>query len=131
VYFDPQDYVAYVEENSLRKRLPRASGKTTFEPLLKQYIGMAKLFITVAAASISFGGLQLSNVGIYTAKLFLAFSIGFGLLFCILAVFFYESYLHDLEFYKPVKCALVESLGASSLVCFFLGYGWWAYHLKP
>jgi hypothetical protein len=131
IYFNPQDFAESIKEKNTSKKLPQASGEATFEPLLKQYIVMAQFLVTIAAASISFGGLQVSDPGIYTAKLFLAFSIGFALFFCISATYFYESYLHDLTSYKPYKCAIVESFGVSALTCFVIGYCYWAMHMKP
>ncbi len=132
VFFNAQDYAAHSRQNqnpnTPPKQFPIASDTATFEPLLKQYVDVAKFLITIAAATIGFAGFRDADVD--TAKLFLAFSIGFGLLFCVLVTLFYEDYLHDLTSYKPFKCALVESLGVSSLTCFAIGYFYWAVHLK-
>jgi hypothetical protein len=132
VFFNAQDYAAHARRdhnpNAPPKQFPIASDTATFEPLLKQYVDVAKFLITIAAATIGFAGFQ--DVAVDTAKLLLAFSIGFGLLFCVLVTVFYEDYLHDLTSYKPFKCALVESLGVSSLLCFGIGYFYWAWHLK-
>jgi hypothetical protein len=90
---------------------------------------MAKIIIGLAAASISFGGLNTTNVNVFTTKMLLAYSIVFSLAFSITVVNFYENYLHDITSYKPLKCAMVESFGPTSLFCFALGYGYWAWHL--
>jgi hypothetical protein len=125
IFFDPQDY--FKAQSGVK--LPERSEKATFEAFLTNYMGMAKLIIGLAAASISFGGLNLNNVNIFTAKMLLAWSIAFALGFCVLMTVFYENYLYDSESYKPWKCALVESFGLASLSCFILGYGYWAWHL--
>jgi hypothetical protein len=129
IFFNPEDYAASLKRSNGSKELPASSSKATFEPFLTQYTGMAKVIIGLAAASISFGGLKSSNLTIYTAKMLLAYSIAFALFFCITVINFYENYLHDLNSYGPFKCALVESSGLSSLFCFALGYGYWAWHL--
>jgi hypothetical protein len=132
VFFNAQDYAAHSRRNqnpgTPPKQFPMASSTATFEPLLRQYVDVAKFLITIAAATIGFAGFKDADVD--TAKLFLAFSIAFGLLFCVLVTLYYEDYLHDLTSYKPFKCALVESLGVSSLLCFAIGYFYWASHLK-
>jgi hypothetical protein len=129
VYFNPQDWQVSARR-AIATRLPIESQIATFGPLLKQYIGVTKLLVTVAAASISFATAH-NSAGIYCAKLFLAWSIAYGLMFCITAVYCYESYLHNLESYKPRWAATVESLGVSSLFCFLIGYGVWAFQLRP
>src|ERR1700677_1430940 len=77
-YFDPQD--AYRADPS-NPAFPASAQTSTFEPLLKHYIGVMPLLVTVAAASIAFGGNSQSLGGtIATAKLFLAWSIFYGVL---------------------------------------------------
>ena len=90
---------------------------------------MAKVVIGLAAASISFGGLEATNVNVFRAKMLLAYSVAFFSGLLNLAINFYEDYLHDVTSYKPLKCAMVESFGLTSLFCFALGYGYWAWHL--
>ncbi len=125
IYFNPQDYAkAHPEVN-----LPEVSKTANFDPFITQYTGMAKVLIGLAAASISFGGLNSTNGNVFTAKMLLAYSIAFSLAFCITVINFYENYLHALESYTPIKCALVESCGLTSLFCFALGYCYWAWHL--
>lgn len=116
-----------------KKALPEESSTATCEPLISQYTGVVKVMIGLAAASISFGGLattgaNATNPNVFIAKMLLAFSIGFGLLFSITMINFYENYLHDLESYSPNKISLVEASGLTSVVCFALGYGYWAWH---
>jgi hypothetical protein len=53
-YLDPQDFVRY--ENGGGRELPVAASTGTFAPLLNSYLDVTKLLITVAAASIAFGG---------------------------------------------------------------------------
>jgi hypothetical protein len=125
IYFNPQDYAKAHPE----KELPEYSKNATFEPFITQYTGMAKVLIGLAAASISFGGLNTTNPNIFTAKMLLAYSIGFSLAFSIMVINFYENYLHGLRSYIPIKIALVEASGITSLICFFLGYSYWAWHL--
>jgi hypothetical protein len=125
VYFNPQDYA----DSSPSVKLPVYAKNATFDPFITQYTGMAKVTIGLAAASISFGGINAGHVEIYTAKLLLAYSIAFALAFCILVINFYENYLHDMESYRPFMCAIVESSGLTSLFCFALGYWYWANHL--
>jgi hypothetical protein len=125
IYFNPQDYAKANPEASV----PEFAKVATFDSFVTQYTGMAKVMIGLAAASISFGGLNTTNSNVFAAKMLLAFSIAFALLFCISVINFYENYLHDLRSYTPFKCALVESFGLTSMFCFALGYGYWAWHL--
>jgi hypothetical protein len=125
IYFNPQDYAKAHPE----KDLPEYSKGATFDPFITQYTGMAKVMIGLAAASISFGGINATNSNVFTAKMLLAYSIAFALLFCISVINFYENYLHDLRSYTAIKIALVESSSITSMVCFALGYGYWAWHI--
>ena len=129
VFFNPQDWFASDTAKRLKTQLPMESAKATFAPFVKQYIGIVKVIIGLAAASISFGGLQVTSSYIYPAKLLLAYSIAFAVVFSVTMVNFYENYLHDLTSYKPWKAILVESCGLSSLLTFALGYWYWARHL--
>ena len=125
IYFNPQDYA----KANPNKELPEYSKTATFDPFITQYTGMAKVMIGLAAASISFGGLNANNANVFTAKMLLAYSIAFALFFCIAVINFYENYLHGLKSYTPIKIALVEASGLTSMFCFALGYGYWAWHL--
>jgi hypothetical protein len=129
VFFNPQDYAASETAKTGGVPFPEETKAATFEPFIAQYTGMAKVTIALAAASISFGGVNTTNPQIWTAKLLLSYSIAFSLLFCVFMINFYENYLHDLKSYKPWLAALVESCGVTSLVCFGLGYWYWARHL--
>jgi hypothetical protein len=125
IFFNPQDYARARPD----RPFPEYSKQATFDPFITQYTGMAKVVIALAAASISFGGLSTTDTNIFTAKMLLAYSIAFSLIFCISVINFYENYLHDLKSYTPIKIAFVESSGLTCLVCFALGYGYWAWHL--
>lgn len=102
--------------------------KGTFEPLLKHYITVTQLLITVAAASIAFGGNQApTQYAISVAKLFLAFAILYGVLFCAFVLYRYDEYTQDVESYTRFWYSTVESLGFACLSCFILGYACWAF----
>jgi hypothetical protein len=78
-FFDPQDCV---RENTENRKFPMSAETATFEPMLKHYIGVTQLLVTVAAASIAFGGSnQTAGGAIVVAKLLLAWSIFYGVLF--------------------------------------------------
>ena len=128
VYFSPADYKQYRLD---AKKVPESSKATTFEPMMRQYFDLAKVLVSIAGASIVFGGLDTMNVGVYHAKLFLAFSVACCLIFCLSCLKFYEDYTHDYTSYTPWKVAFVESFGVSGVVFFFSGYVWWALNLHP
>ena len=92
VFFSPQDYVTSEMAKKLKVKFPKESETAKFEPFVPQYFGMVKVIIGLAAASISFGGLNTHCIYIYTAKLLLAYSIFFALLFSVTMVNFYENY---------------------------------------
>ena len=126
-YFDPQDFVRY--ENGGGRELPVSAETSTFDSHLTNYIGVIKLLVTVAAASIAFGGNQNASRGIFTAKIILAFSILYGAVFGALLQFFYETYAQNVRSYTPMRYSLIQALGFSSLACFIAGYLWWAFNL--
>jgi hypothetical protein len=130
-YFDPQDYAYYEKDNLGEKKLPIAAMEkaSTFAPLLEGYIGVAKLIITLAAASIAFGGNQNSRPGIFIAKIVLSFSILYGVTFTALLQYFYDDYTQDVNSYLPRRYALIQALGFSTLGCFVMGYFVWAFNL--
>jgi len=130
-YFDPQDYAYYEKDNLGQRKLPIAAVNkaSTFAPLLEGYIGVAKLVITLAAASIAFGGSQSSRRGIFVAKVMLAFSILYGVMFTALLQFFYDDYTQDVNSYVPWRYALIQALGFSTLICFVMGYFVWAFNV--
>jgi hypothetical protein len=127
IYFDAQDYATYEAENLGDRKLP-IKKDSTFEPMLKNYIEVMKLLITVAAASVAFGD-QHPKLGIIIAKIILAFSILYGVLFCALLQFFYEVYTQNVKSYSPLKYSSIQALGFSALICFISGYLVWAFKL--
>lgn len=101
----------------------------TFEPHLKNYIDVMKLLVTIAAASIAFGGIQDNRTGVLAAKLILAFSILYGVVFSGLLQFFYDEYTQNVHAYTRFRYSLIEALGFSALVCFIVGYFVWTFSL--
>lgn len=130
-FFDPQDFAADMEQmGRTRKKLPKSAQSATFEPLLKHDIGVTQLLITVAAASIAFAGSAVKpNVAVVAAKLLLAWSIAFGVIFCALLLWRYDEYGQDMESYTPPWYATIFASGFSCLCCFMLGYLVWAFGL--
>lgn len=106
-----------------------SSATGTFAPLLKHYIGVTQLLITLAAASITFGGNNPMMRGIFVAKLVLAFSILFGVLFCASVLYCYDEYAQDVDSYTRFWYCTVEAFGFSTLISFFVGYAVWAVKL--
>ena len=134
--FEPQGAIRVLRRSRLReererasRRLPLSAATGTFAPFLQHYIDVAKLLITVAAASIAFGGGQATRNETTIAKLILAFSILYGLLFCASMLYMYDEYGQNIEVYTRFWYSTVESLGVSALLCFILGYGVWAFSL--
>lgn len=126
-YFDPQDMVHY--EKGGGRELPLSAEHATFEPLLKAYIDVMKLLVTVAAASIAFGGIPNGKRGIIAAKLILACALLFGVVFCGLLQFFYDEYGQNVRAYTRIRYSLIQALGFSALACFVVGYFVWAFSL--
>jgi hypothetical protein len=118
VYFDAQDFAK--SESGASRRLPLSAATGTFAPFLQHYIDVAKLLITVAAASIAFGGGQATQNETTMAKLILAFSILYGLLFCASMLYMYDEYGQNMEAYTRFWYSTVESLGASALLALSL-----------
>jgi len=126
-YFDPQDAV----RAQLGRAFPASATNATFEPILKHYIGVTQLLITVAAASIAFGGSsQTFGTTIAIAKLLLAWSIFYGVLFCALLIWRYDEYAQNIKSYTVGWYSTIFALGFSSLVCFMLGYLVWGFGLS-
>jgi hypothetical protein len=127
-FFDPQDSF---RANSESRVFPVSAQTATFEPLLKHYIGVTQLLITVAAASIAFGANSQSLAGpIVVAKLLLAWSIFYGVLFCALLLYRYDEYAQNMESYTLGWYSTIFALGFSCLSCFMLGYLWWGWGLS-
>jgi hypothetical protein len=126
-YFDAQDIVK--NEEGRGRHLPMSATTGRFEPLLVQYISVAKLLITLAAASITFGGNPNKDLLIFIAKLILAFSIVCGVLFCALVLYLYDEYTQNVEVLTRFRYCTIEALGFTTLFSFFLGYVAWALNL--
>lgn len=99
--------------------------------MLKHYVGVTQLLVTVAAASIAFGANNnprpATAIGI--AKLLLAWSIFDGVLFCALLLWRYDEYTQDVKSYTLAWYSVVFALGFSSLTCFIFGYLVWGFGL--
>ena len=124
-YLDAQD--SYADPQPGRS-YPLSAETGTFEPLLKHYIGVAQLVFTIAAGSIAFGGASAQPVPlpVVGAKLLLACCVLYGVLFCGLLLWRYDEYGQDKSSFTLLWYSLVFALGFSSLVCFVLGYLFWA-----
>jgi len=127
-FFDPQDCVL---ANPKLRVFPASASTATFEPFLKHYIGVTQLLVTVAAASIAFGSTsQPLGTPIVLAKLLLAFSIFYGVLFCALLLWRYDEYAQDMESYTLGWYSTVFAFGFSCLICFMVGYLAWGWGLS-
>jgi hypothetical protein len=126
-YFDPKDFAKL--ENGGGRKLPLAAPDTTFESHLRNYVDVMKLLVTVAAASIAFGALPQGKTGVLIAKLILAFSILYGVVFSGLLQYFYDEYTQNVQAYTRWRYALIRALGFSALTCFVVGYLVWAFTL--
>lgn len=127
-FFDPQDFFRANPENPV---LPRSAETATFEPLLKHYIGVTQLLVTVAAASIAFGGSHPAPGAptVNAAKLLLACSIFYGVAFCALLLWRYDEYAQDMTSYTLGWYSTIFAFGFSSLLCFMSGYLLWGWAL--
>jgi hypothetical protein len=127
-FFDPQDSF---RANPVNPALPKSAETATFEPFLKHYIGVTQLLVTVAAASIAFGGsnhVQGAPI-VNDAKLFLAWSIFYGVSFCAVLLWRYDEYAQNMNSYTLGWYSTIFALGFSSLICFILGYFFWGWEL--
>jgi hypothetical protein len=120
-FFDPRDCFRSPPQNRI---LPVAAETATFEPLLKHYLGVTQLLVTVSAASIAFGG---NAHGIAIAKLFLACSVFYGVCFCAVLLWRYDEYTQDLESLTVGWYSTIFASGLSSLLCFMFGYLVWGF----
>ncbi len=96
--------------------------------MLKHYIGVTKLLVTVAAASIAFGNNSSAKHGsppITDAKLFLAWSIFYGVAICAMLLWRYDEYAQNMNSYTLKWYSTIFALGFSSLLCFIVGYLLW------
>ncbi len=124
-FFDPQD--AYRDDPGSRA-FPVSAPTATFEPLLKHYTGVMQLLVTVAAASIAFGGnSQPPGIAIAIAKLSLAWSVFYGVLFCAVLLWRYDEYGQNMKSYTLNWYSTIFALGFSSLFLFMSGYLVWGW----
>jgi hypothetical protein len=127
-FFDPQDCF---RADAKCRVFPASASTATFEPFLKHYIGVTQLLVTVAAASIAFGGNSQSlGAPLVVAKLLLAWSIFDGVLFCALLLWRYDEYAQNMESYTLGWYSTVFAFGFSSLTCFMSGYLAWGWGLS-
>jgi hypothetical protein len=127
-FFDPQDAFLAKSEN---RKFPESAKTGTFEPMLRHYIGVTQLLVTVAAASIALGGNNQSLASsIVVAKLLLAWSIFYGVLFCALLLWRYDEYAQDMKSYTLGWYSTIFALGFSCLTCFMFGYLAWGWGLS-
>jgi hypothetical protein len=137
-YFDPQDCAKAFELPEGTKPKPGGrvfplSAKTaTFLPFLEHYIGVTKLMVTIAAASIAFGGDrgQKPDLWIVVAKLLLAWSILYGVFFCIVLLWRYDEYAQNVESYTKGWYSTVFASGFAGFFCFIAGYITWGWGLS-
>jgi hypothetical protein len=130
-FFDPQD-----DFHSGRgdRVFPKSAETATFEPMLKHYIGVTQLLVTIAAASIAFGGgssnqASVTPVAIAIAKLLLAWSVFYGVLFCALLLWRYDEYTQNIQSYTLPWHSTVFACGFSSLTFFTFGFVMWGFGL--
>ena len=92
---------------------------------------MTQLLITVAAASVAFGGNNrpASTPIVTDAKLLLSWSIFYGVSFCAILLWRYDEYAQDMTSYTLRWYSTIFALGFSSLLCFVLGYFVWGWGL--
>jgi hypothetical protein len=125
-FFDPKDCFKNPPPGRV---LSAAAENTTFEPMLKNYLATTQLLVTVAAASIAFGGNTTHDQPVSLAKLVLACSIFFGVVFCALLLWRYDEYTQDLHSYSVGWYSTTFAAGMSSLICFMGGYIVWGFAL--
>jgi hypothetical protein len=128
-YFDPQDCFKANPESRL---FPLSASKATFLPFLEHYIGVTKLIVTVAAASIAFGGNSAGKpvLLIVIAKLLLAWSILYGVFFCAILLWRYDEYAQNMKSYTKGWYSTVFASGFASFFCFVAGYIAWAWGIS-
>lgn len=125
-FFDPQD--AFKQDPG-NKKFPKSAENATFAIFLSNYTDVMKLLITVAAASIAFGGNPQGIWQIATAKVALAWSILYGILFSALLLYRYDEYAQNVKSYTCNWYATIFAFGFSSLGCFIVGFMFWSWAL--
>jgi hypothetical protein len=98
--------------------------------MLRHFIGVTQLLVTVAAASIAFGGGNHAPTPVVIAKLLLAWSVFYGVIFCALLLYRYDEYAQNMESYTVPWYSTIFASGFSSLTCFVLGYLAWGFGLS-
>lgn len=130
-FFDPQDDfdAARRAPGEGDRIFPKAAETATFEPMLKHYIGVTQLLVTIAAASIAFGGNNghlTPSTGVAIAKALLAWSVFYGVLFCALLLWRYDEYSQNMKSYTLPWHSTVFASGFSSLTFFIVGFVVWS-----
>lgn len=125
-YFDPQDFVHY--QKGVGRELPVSASTATFESHLKNYLSVTNLLVTVAAASIAFGGTTIPK-RVVVAKIFLGFAVLYGVAFGGLLQYFYDDYSQNVRAYTRFRYSLIQAFGFSTLICFIVGFLVWSFAL--
>jgi len=73
---------------------------------------------------------QSLGLAIVLAKLLLAWSVFYGVLFCALLLWRYDEYAQDVRSYTLFWYSTVFAFGFSSLFCFMFGYLTWGWGLS-
>jgi hypothetical protein len=133
-FFDPQDdFAARRDRGDSQREFPKSAENATFEPMLKHYIGVTQLLVTIAAASIAFGGgsgnQAPSGPTVSVAKALLAWSVFYGVLFCALLLWRYDEYSQNLKSYTLPWHSTVFACAFSSLTFFIVGFVVWGFGL--
>ncbi len=99
--------------------------------MLKHFIGVTQLLVTVGAASIAFGGANHPPTPIVIAKRLLAWSIFYGVVFCALLLHRDDEYAKNMESYTLPRYTTIFASGFSSRTIYFvLGYLAWSLGLS-
>jgi hypothetical protein len=107
--------------------------KGAFEPLLSNYLDIAKFVLGIASGSIvllvgssAFHGDKGLPASFASPLFVLALCILYGVLFMFFLMFDYEDYRHRLgqSTYTRFKYSRNTALGLSALACFCVGYAW-------
>jgi len=105
--------------------------KGAFQPLLSNYLDLAKFVIGLASGSIVLlvGSASFSKAGrlssSFASPLFLlALSIIYGVLFMVFMLLNYEAHQHNTKPYTRFRYSRNLALGFSCLLCFCVGYAW-------
>ena len=94
--------------------------------MLSHYLTFTQMLLTISAAAIAFGGDKNPPSLVHLAKVCLAFSILFGVMFAGLLLYRYDTYTQDVTSHSKRWYSAIQSFGFSSLVCFFWGFLFWS-----